>query len=38
MFSRQYVAQGAAGCPGKGKTIASRPAMVFFYQLSLAMV
>jgi hypothetical protein len=31
MCSRQYVAQGAAGCSAKGKTIAILLAVVFFY-------
>jgi hypothetical protein len=31
MCSRQYVAQDATGCSGKGQTIASFLAMVFFY-------
>jgi len=32
MCSRQYVAQVAAGCSAKGKTIAKLLAVVFFYR------
>jgi hypothetical protein len=34
MCSRQYVAQVATGCPGKGKTIAKLLAVVFFLSVS----